>query len=768
MIICSYDYRKSGLKGLNTIISDHMPVYVIKKKSREKKEFKYTFGRSYRHYVIEQFQNSIIEHKDWALFWGEDNFDPNFLWDVMKNIITECADLHCPMKQMKIRDNSPTWFSRELIEELYHKDDLYNVAMRSSKGVDWVNFRDQNSRVKSLILEAKEEYIKDLLEQNKGNPRKFWRNINEISGLGRSKTRKGIQKIRNEQGDELQNAAAAEFMNNYYTEAGPKLAQKFDTTWEPSQNLKNHKSSFDFNIITEEMVRKLVSDIKISKSSAVHNLSSRILKDAFHVLSFELAYLYNTCIDVGIFPQDWSIGKISPIPKTSNTSNNPKDWRPITQIPLPGKLLERILHDQIYKYFDDNNLFFNHQYGFRKERSTAQAIFEVLKNLYGKWNEKMYSGCIYVDFSKAFETVDHKILLKKIKLYGFGIASQKFLKNYITTRTQTTTIGEYVSEPNSVKCGTAQGSILGPLIYIIYVNDVLGLFENDNNLYLYADDMLIMANHRNVEIMMTELQKRLDIICLWCKQNKLTINEGKTKYMIVSNANVVPIRTISIDSKELGRVTQYEYLGMIIQEKLSMDAQIESMYKKANKKLGVLSRIRRFITANTSVRIYKTMIRPHLEYVDFVVESGSKIVISKFNRLQERALRRIEYCNNPENRKTYVELEKQFDVENLYLRRERNLLNHMYGQSKCDINIVSERCDRILRSRKKVKMKYEFSSLTKLHNCPYYRGVKMWNSLPEHIQKCKTKSEFKNLVKKWQKGKCSTKSTACGALFEIS
>ena len=308
-----------------------------------------------------------------------------------------------------------------------------------------------------------------------------------------------------------------------------------------------------------------------------------------------------------------------------------------------------------------------------------------------------------------------------------------------------------MSKPKSVKCGTAQGSILGPLIYI-YVNDVLGLFENEDNLYLYADDMLMMANHNNVENMMYELQNRLDKICMWCKQNKLTIKEVKTKYMIVSNVNVEPIRTISIDNK-LGRASQYEYLGMIIHDKLSMDVQIESMFKKANKKLGILSRICRFITVNTAARIYKTMIRPHLEYADLVVESGSKAFITKSTRLQERALRRIEHCTISENRKTYVELEKQFNIENLYVRRESNLLSQMYGQSKNEINIVGETCDRILRSRKKVNMKYKLSSLTKLHNCPYYRGVNMWNSLPENIQKCTKKSEFKILVRQWQKKK---------------
>ena len=168
----------------------------------------------------------------------------------------------------------------------------------------------------------------------------------------------------------------------------------------------------------------------------------------------------------------------------------------------------------------------------------------------------MYSGCIYVDFSKAFETIDHKILLNKLKLYGFDNSSQRFLKNYVTTRTQVTTVNEFVSEQKPVKCGTAQGSILGPLIYIIYVNDVLGLLGENNNLYLYADDMLIMSSHKNIELMLCDLQNRLDKIFIWCKKNKLTINKAKTKYMIISNTNVMPVRK-SAPTRDQGRGIQF-------------------------------------------------------------------------------------------------------------------------------------------------------------------------------------------------------------------
>ena len=443
---------------MQTILSE--PVYVIKKKERECKEFKYCYGRSYKWYDKNVFTEDIRNHWKWEEFWHCDG-NPELLWEIMECIISECAENHCPIRRMKFRENSPSWLSKEIIDELYLKDDLYKHAMSTGKVYDWEIFRIQNRLVKRLILEAKEEYTKDLLEQNEGNPRKFWRCMNEISGLGKNKKKNGVSKLIDDLDKEFQNLEAAEFMNEYYTEAGPNLAKKMSQPWEPTECLTKITSEFGFEFITENIVRKMISEIKISKSSAIDNLSSKILKDSFSVLIIELTYLYNKCIERSIFPRAWSIGKISPIPKLNVNSTKVKDWRPITQIPLPGKLLERILHDQIYTYLESNQLLYNNQYGFRKGKSTSQAIFDVLKNMYEKWNNRLYTGCIFVDFSKAFETINHSILLKKLKLYGFNRSSLSLMENYISTRTQVTTVNGHVSSSRNVTCGTAQGSILG-------------------------------------------------------------------------------------------------------------------------------------------------------------------------------------------------------------------------------------------------------------------------------------------------------------------
>ena len=264
----------------------------------------------------------------------------------------------------------------------------------------------------------------------------------------------------------------------------------------------------------------------------MEEINTRLLRDAFEVLSFELAYMYNSCLQNGIFPQKWGISRVTPIPKTTVNSNKPSDWRPISQICLPGKLLEKLIHAQLSFYLDSNNILSDNQYGFRKGLSTSMAIFEVLKTLHQNWNDKLYSGCIFIDFSRAFDSIDHQILIEKLKLYGFDSTTLKFMEMYMGSRKQTTIINGKNSPLEPVTYGTAQGSILGPLIFILYVNDIFNAIDQDTSAFMYADDTLLVCKDENPDLVTEKAQKALQKVCKWCQANKLSINIDKTKYMI--------------------------------------------------------------------------------------------------------------------------------------------------------------------------------------------------------------------------------------------
>ena len=278
----------------------------------------------------------------------------------------------------------------------------------------------------------------------------------------------------------------------------------------------------------------------------------------------------------------------------------------------------------------------------------------------------------------------------------------------MSCREHNTTVSGHKSSNVPVIYGTAQGSILGPLIFILYVNDIFAAIKRDTSIYMYADDTLILCKSDNVDDVTSKARDALGKIMHWCEVNKLTINYKKTKYMVVKHTKIPAEPCLLVDGTKISTVQQYEYLGMLLDDKLSMNEYADDMWKKANSKVGILARIRRFISEKTAAKIYKTMIRPHMDYIDFVIDSSSADRIKRLDTLQNKALRRIEYCMNKENRLDYSVLQGKYNIEDLKLRRNRNLMKIIYSRSSSLKSIDSGNHCIELRSNVKVKIKTVF------------------------------------------------------------
>ena len=677
-------------------ISYHLPVFVSKKKLKIKHTFSKTRGRTYKNYVKEEYENMIKQDSRWPAFWKETNV--NDLWHIMFSIILDAADQTAPMVDMKIINGNPEWFSHEILEEIHHKDELFMQFRQTKEILDWQNCKSQNNLVKGLIKNGKETFIKDQIEQNSGNPKKFWRYINNTTGLGKNRIKVDTINLVDQNGMEIQGNSAADYMNDYYATAGYQLMKSFNTIWVPNPNIIKEYDGFEFEEIAEYEILKLVKDIQIGKSSAYSNLSSRLFKDAFSILTKELAYVYNICLTTGVFPTEWGMAEVTPIPKTGNL-RHVKNWRPISQIKLPGKLLERLIHRQLSKYFE--NILHKNQHGFRNNMSTGTAIFDVLHKIFENWNNKAYSSCIFIDYSKAFDTIDHNILLQKLKIYGLDVKSQQFFKSYLENRHQRININNISSNYSRLRCGVPQGSILGPLLFIIYTNDIFLEIDRNEELYMYADDTLLLNNGDSEFSAVQNSQYCLNKVVEWCKLNRLTLNEEKTKHLCITHRKQASSTLhVDVERKALGNVDTYDYLGFCIDKKLSMSAHIDKLVKKVGYKLHTLSLMRRYITLDTALLIYKVMIMPHFDYVDFVLDSANKKCTDRLERLHKRAIHKIEYKMDIEQKESYCTLLHTYNLTTLYQRRAEHLLLFMFKKSKTDTDLLKQQKPKIeLRSK---------------------------------------------------------------------
>ena len=346
-----------------------------------------------------------------------------------------------------------------------------------------------------------------------------------------------MKTVRNDDGHIVCDLEAAEFMNDYYANIGAKLAEMvIRPTWKAHAGFpKYHCTRFSFRIITEKECLTLIKQIDISKSSAFSDINTKYLKDAFLILPFEITYLLNQALRYSEFPDSWGCSIVTPIPKDGDFLD-PGNWRPISQMPLTGRLLEKAVHTQLVYYMKSIGLLHKNQHGFRAGKSTGSAIFQYIKDLFTGLDNDSVTGAIYIDYKKAFDTVSHDILLRKLELYGFGNNALLWFRRYLSSRSQRTIINTALSSSKQVGYGVPQGSTLGPTLFIIFVNDLFYLPGiNEQNTIMYADDTVLYASDPEPKLMLNRLQNSFNIITSWCDMNLLTINESKTKYCLFNN-----------------------------------------------------------------------------------------------------------------------------------------------------------------------------------------------------------------------------------------
>ena len=526
---------------------------------------------------------------------------------------------------------------------------------------------------------------------------------------------KKISRVKNDKGHILEGNEACDYMSKYYATYGEILAKKFSSVWnEHAFSGKRPMECFNLKFIPMDVVEKLVKNIDASKSSGLPELNSLALKDAFTVLIPELTHLFNESLETGIFPSSWGTGYITPIPKEGDPLE-PGNWRPISILPLPSKRLEQAVHHQVSIFLENNHILDQRQHGFRLEFSTSTAIFKLVKNLFDNYDNSQSSSCIFVDYKKAFETLDHDILCKKLQKYNFSQNSEKWFRSYLSNRKHIVRTKEGISSPSHVEFGVPQGSTLGPLLFILYVNDLLTCMGRGENgrILMYADNTVLYTTDPNPLNIIKDSQIMLTNLMEWCNMNKLTINISKTKHMVIprnqNHKDLTQNMSISIATDKLHNVTNYRYLGVDLDQTLSFEKMVDTTYNKANRKLYSLKNILPYITSSIASLIYKICIRPIMEYADFLVDSCPKRATGKLINIQKRAVKIVDQARHKNS--TYEDLLEIYNIEELAARKRKHHLSVMYRQARDKDNLVSYRPDTDLRSNSKIRFNKKMGQL---------------------------------------------------------
>ena len=313
----------------------------------------------------------------------------------------------------------------------------------------------------------------------------------------------------------------------------------------------------------------------------------------------------------------WKIATVTPLPK-GGEMNNVSNYRPISVLPVPGKVLERLMHTAISQHLDTNEILSPFQGGYQKGKSTTDTISDFVDDILKERNIGNFTMAAFIDIKKAFDSVNYFILLKKLEIYGIREKNLDLIKNYLKNRKQCTIANNIKSNDISLSCGVPQGSILGPLFFLLYINDCIKP-DDSHKTMLYADDSVLYVSGNDFPIVEAKLNSALRSFSTWSGLNKLTVNESKTKVMVFAAAPTLkrlPKPTVKLKDVTLQQVISYKYLGIIVDQELNFASHVKELLKNIRFKSLLLFYLKKMMSRRVLLHVYKSYVLPIIDYAD--------------------------------------------------------------------------------------------------------------------------------------------------------
>ena len=368
------------------------------------------------------------------------------------------------------------------------------------------------------------------------------------------------------------------------------------------------------------------------------------MKRTAKIIVTPITHIVNLTLKTGIFPEALKKAKVIPILKSGNRSEI-KNYRPISILPAFSKIFEKVINYRLISFFENNNLLIDNQHGFRSGRSTETAILQFATNVFQSLEEKQYLIGVFLDLSKAFDTLRHRILLKKLSHYGVRGIPLKLFESYLTNRSQSVYCNFTHSSFRSIVNGVPQGSILGPTLFLIYINDIVNVSSKFKYI-IYADDTTLLMDDLNINNLHFNLIQELEKINNWTKINNLSLNTTKTNYIFFQNRSVHHnFPPVTIEGNTVDRVQFTKFLGVFLDENMNWNKHIAFVVNKLSRMCGILYRVRNNLTFESLISIYYTLCYPHLTYCVAIWACTWQSFIKKVTIAQNKIFRCMFYMN---------------------------------------------------------------------------------------------------------------------------
>ena len=737
-----------------TDISDHLPIFaILDHQLTPSNKPKFISYRCKSPTAYNSFE-SDLKNISWKNTLSLTN--PDSILESLDTILYGIYNCNFPVITRKARiykTKLKPWMSSALLKSCKTKNKLYRKYLKSKSTIAYSKYKTYKNKLTTILRNCEKNYYANLLELHKSNLKETWKIIREVLNQPNSKPTNIPLTVNGALvADPI--TIANEF-NNYFASIGPTMAATIPrANLHPSSYLKNpNPNSMFINPVTTNEVIDITLNLKNTKPYNCFELPNHIIKKIAPITAEPVAHLLNQSFQTGIVPSAMKVAIISPIFKSGDQSDL-VNYRPISKLTCLSKVMERAMHNRLTDFLDSNNILYNKQFGFRKNHSTTHAIIEVVDKLTETMDQGKATIGVFLDLSKAFDTIKHDILLDKLAHYGVRGTPLDWFKSYLTGRLQQVYYHNTLSNLASILCGVPQGSILGPLLFLIYINDITNCSDK-LLMFLFADDTTVFITGSSNANLFTTMNMELNNLGNWFQANLMSLNAKKTNYIIFSSRRrKIPEDNnlnISINSTPIKRVPQIKFLGIIIDEHLTWQPHINIVKNKIAKTIGIIKRLRSTLPKTTLRTLYNSLILPHLNYGNVIWAGGYETSLLPIFLLQKKVVRLISGTGYlaPSSHLFYsLNLLTIFDLYKLQLA---TLMYHHQNKTLPTIFFSYFTTNATVHDHE-TRFRHNLRSILCKTNIRYFSvrlaGPRIWNTIDSHTRNLGTSYSFKLTYRK--------------------
>ncbi|VEN61176.1 unnamed protein product [Callosobruchus maculatus] len=718
-------------------VSDHQVIKFELTLEYKKPGYKFKTYRNFKYFDLNHFQMDL-ESANWYEFYTNDSINAKV--EIINNTLLHIFDIHAPLVTRKISKPKAAWLTDVVKMMMKERDVRLRKYKHTREENDWKEYKEMRNLVVDAVRQEKKSYLSHLSKF--GDSKTLWGTLQQLN-------------VYNKKSYELPDIFNdPDLINNHFVESVKTLSVDVpnDTlNYYLTRRIPGNPNSFNFHRVTQKIMSDAIKSIK-SNSCGSDGINFQMLKLCLPFITPHLIHLFNCCLDKGHFPEHWKTAVVVPLPKVKNPKSL-NEIRPISLLPTISKIFEKILASQIKEYLLERDIYPVTQSGYRKAHSSTTAMLKIVDDIIEAYDKGEATALVLLDFTKAFDLVDHKLLCAKLKYLNFSSKSRELISSYLEDRNQYVSLNNKNSEVGIIKKGVPQGSVLGPLLFILYVFDMNGFVEGCK-MHQFADDTQIYINFQKDSVRNSQhvLQLAVSNLTKYSQNHGLKLNGLKTKLIIFGpfRHEVSSDFKINIDTEIVCATNLVRNLGFLMDNDLRFRSHVNQIIQRGYNALRNLYRSKHFLDSELKKRLCDSLVLNLTNYGDVVYGPClDQLSANKIQKLQNSCARFITKFNRREHCTPHINNLKWLKMHN---RRAVHLASLVH-------NIVINK-----------EPKYLFDKLKLRHMChsvnvrglsqlsiPYHRtslyersfsynSAKIYNNIP-HIIRDKT-SSFKNCYKR--------------------